>query len=145
MFEVWSRPLSVDAVTAAVGHAGAGAVSVFVGVVRDVSEGRAVTRLDYEAYPAMAAAEMARVADEIAGELAGVRLAAVHRVGELAVGEVAVVCAASAPHRREAIRACERLIDGIKARAPVWKREWGPEGPYWVGWQDARCGAHAHG
>lgn len=144
MFDVWDRPLELGPVVAAVSHPGAGAVDVFVGVVRDTNEGRAITRLDYEAYDTMARAEMARIAAEIAAEIPGVRLAAVHRVGELAVGELAIVCAASAPHRAEAFAACRRWIDQIKARVPVWKREWGPEGPYWVGWQDARCDAHGH-
>ena len=69
----------------------------------------------------------------------GVRVFATHRVGSLAVGDVAVVCAASAPHRGEAFRACRELIDRVKARLPIWKREHGPDGPYWVGWEDARC------
>ena len=145
MFELSGEALSVERVIAAVSHPSAGGVDVFVGVVRDHNEGRAVTRLEYEAYAAMAVAEMRRVADEIAATTPGVRLAAVHRVGSLGVGEVAVVCAASAVHRGEAFRACEALIDGIKARAPIWKREHGPEGPYWVGWVDARCHDHDHG
>jgi molybdopterin synthase catalytic subunit len=145
MFEVCERALSVDAVVAAVSHPGAGAVDVFLGLVRDTNDGRAVTRLEYEAYATMAVAEMTRIADELKGEYAGVRLAAQHRVGALAVGELAVVCAASAPHRGEAFRACRALIDAIKARVPIWKREWGPEGPYWIHWEDARCtAAHDH-
>ena len=91
-----------------------------------------------------------RIAREVEAEIPGVRLAAAHRVGALSVGDAAVICAASAEHRGEAFRACRRLIDAIKARVPVWKREWGPDGPYWVGWEDARChdagdhGAHGH-
>jgi molybdopterin synthase catalytic subunit len=144
VFEVWERALEVAPVLGAVSHAGAGAVDVFLGVVRDTNEGRAITRLDYEAYATMAVKEMERVANEIATEMPGVKLAAVHRVGELSVGELAVVCAASAAHRTEAFTACRKLIDGIKARVPIWKREWGPDGPYWIGWQDARCDADGH-
>ena len=132
-------PLSVDEAIAAVKHPGAGAVCVFLGAVRDTNEGRAVVKLEYEAYGTMAVAEMTRIAEEIERELAGVRLAVTHRVGALAVGDLAVVCAASAPHRDEAYLACRALIDRVKARAPIWKREHGPEGAYWVGWQDARC------
>jgi len=73
-----------------------------------------------------------------------VRLAAFHRVGSLGVGEVAVVCAASAPHRDEAFRACRLMIDRLKERVPIWKREHGPDGPHWVGWQDARCAPDHH-
>ncbi len=144
MYEVWDGTLSVDTVRAAVEHPGAGGVTVFIGAVREVNEGRAVTKLAYEAYGTMAVREMQRIGDEITRDLPGTRVAAVHRVGELSVGEIAVVCAASATHRDEAFRACRALIDGIKARVPVWKREWGPDGPYWVGWQDARCGHPGH-
>lgn len=144
-FAVWETPLSLDAAFAAVSHPGAGAVTLFVGTVRDENEGRAVTRLDYEAYGTMAVAEMARIAEELTARYPGVRLAAFHRVGELSVGDLAVVCAASAKHRGDAFVAGRALIDTIKARVPVWKREWGPDGPYWVGWEDARCtGEHGH-
>ena len=136
---------SLDEAIARVKHPGAGAVCAFLGIVRDHSEGRTVVKLEYEAYPAMAVAEMKRVADEIASELPGVRLAVVHRTGSLVVGDVAVVCAASAPHRDEAYRACRALIDRVKARVPIWKREHGPDGAWWVGWQDARCHDPAHG
>jgi molybdopterin synthase catalytic subunit len=87
----------------------------------------------------MAAAEMERIANEIEAESPDVIVAALHRTGLLEVSETAVVCAASAPHRREAFHACRKLIDSIKARVPIWKREHGPDGPYWVGWEDARC------
>jgi molybdopterin synthase catalytic subunit len=139
-----AEPLSVDDAVAYVRHAGAGAVCVFLGMVRDHNEGRPVVRLEYEAYTSMALAEMRRIAGEIAGELAGVRLAVVHRTGSLLVGDIAVVCAASAPHRGEAYAACRALIDRVKARVPIWKREHGPDGAYWVGWQDARCDDAGH-
>jgi molybdopterin synthase catalytic subunit len=93
----------------------------------------------------MALAEMQRIVDELELEIPGVTLAVTHRVGALRVGELAVVCAASSKHRPEAFKACRRLIDEIKARVPIWKREHGPDGAYWVGWRDARCEAHDHG
>jgi molybdopterin synthase catalytic subunit len=136
--------LSLDEALAHVQHAGAGAVCLFLGMVRDHNDGRAVVRLEYEAYPAMALAEMTRIADELAAETPGVRLAVLHRTGSLVVGDVAVVCAASAPHRGEAYAACRALIDRVKARVPIWKREHGPDGAYWVGWEDARCGDEPH-
>jgi molybdenum cofactor biosynthesis protein MoaC len=140
---------SLDEAIASVKHPGAGAVCVFLGIVRDHNEGRHVVKLEYEAYPAMAVAEMKRIAEELALEIVGVRLAVTHRTGTLAVGDVAIVCAASAPHRGEAHRACRALIDRVKARVPIWKREHGPDGAWWIGWQDARCepeqeAAHAH-
>ncbi len=132
-------PPSVDEAIASVRHDGAGAVCVFLGIVRGTTEGRPVVKLEYEAYAGMAVAEMTRIADEIAREIPGVRMAVIHRTGTLSVGDVAVVCAASAPHRDEAYRACRALIDRVKARVPIWKREHGPDGAWWVGWQDARC------
>ena len=128
------EPLSVDEALASVRHASAGGVCLFLGTVRDHSDGRSVVRLEYEAYASMAVAEMTRIAQEIAAEIPETRLAVVHRTGSLAVGDVAVVCAASAPHRDEAYRACRALIDRVKARAPIWKREQGPDGAAWVGW-----------
>ena len=139
--------LGLDELIAEVSHAGAGGIATFLGVVRDHNEGRLVTLLEYEAYGAMAEAELGRVLVEIATEMPEVRVAATHRIGALRVGDAAVACAASAPHRAEAFRACREAIDRIKARLPIWKREHGPDGPYWVGWEDARCGVegHAHG
>jgi molybdopterin synthase catalytic subunit len=138
------HPLSIDEVVDHVRHPGAGAVCLFLGTVRDVNEGATVTTLEYQAYEGMAIAEMGRIVDEIVAELPGVRLAIVHRAGVLSVGEIAVACAASAPHRDEAYRACRALIDRTKARVPIWKREFGPEGAHWVGWRDARCHDDAH-
>jgi len=148
LFEIRDRELSVAEVVAAVTRPEAGGIAVFVGTVRSENAGLPVTRLEYQAYASMAAKEMARIGDEIALEIKDVRLAVLHRVGSLVVGDAAVVCAASTPHRAEAFEACRLLIDRIKARVPIWKREHGPSGPYWVGWEDARCepGAeHGHG
>jgi molybdopterin synthase catalytic subunit len=140
LFRVLETPLDVAQATAAVSGPDIGGIDLFLGAVRNHNDGRAVTRLEYHAYVSMAEKEMARIADEIAKEIPGVRLAALHRVGSLAVGDLAVICAAGAPHRGEAFKACRALIDRIKQRVPIWKREHGPDGPYWVGWEDARCG-----
>jgi molybdopterin synthase catalytic subunit len=148
LFEIREEELSVAEVIAAVTRPEAGGISVFVGTVRSDNAGHAVTLLEYQAYASMAAKEMARIGAEISSEIPGVELAVLHRVGSLTVGQIAVVCAASAPHRGEAFTACRLLIDRIKARVPIWKREHGPSGPYWVGWEDARCSpdgdAHGH-
>jgi molybdopterin synthase catalytic subunit len=130
--------LSIDEAVALVAHPGAGGIAVFLGTVREANDGHRVTKLEYEAYSTMARGEMNRIRAEVEGEIEGVRVAALHRVGDLAIGEIAVICAASAPHRDEAFRACRLMIDRIKERAPIWKREHGPEGPYWIGWVDAR-------
>jgi molybdopterin synthase catalytic subunit len=139
-----TEPLSLDELVRAVSHPGAGAVATFLGNVRDQNEGKAISLLEYQVFEAMAESELAKILAEIAAELPGVRVEATHRVGPLRVGEAAVACAASAPHRGEAFRACRELIDRIKARLPIWKKEHGPDGPYWVGWADARCDASGH-
>lgn len=136
------QPLDARAISALVTHSGAGAIALFEGTVRDLNEGRSVVLLEYEAYASMAIAEMRRIVDELERELPMVRVAVRHRVGALRVGDAAVVCAASAPHRSEAFEACRLLIDRIKERVPIWKREHGPDGAYWVGWEDARCTGH---
>jgi molybdopterin synthase catalytic subunit len=145
-FAIVARPIDPAGVERLVAHPGAGAIVTFAGAVRDHNDGRAVTLLEYQAYDSMAVREMERLAVEIETALPMVRLAAEHRTGSLAVGDLAVVCCASAPHRAEAFDACRRFIDAIKANVPIWKREHGPDGPYWVGWEDARCApGHAHG
>jgi molybdopterin synthase catalytic subunit len=130
---VADRAPSLDVVVAAVSGPGMGGVATFTGVVRAHSQGRAVERLEYEAYREMAEKAFRELCDEIEGEIGGARLAVEHRVGTLAVGDVAVVIAAAAPHRDEAFRACRAMIDRLKERAPIWKKETGPDGTSWVG------------
>ncbi|HVY31281.1 MAG TPA: molybdenum cofactor biosynthesis protein MoaE [Polyangiaceae bacterium] len=145
LFRVLDTPLMVAEAVAAVSSPEVGGIDLFLGAVRNHNDGRSVTRLEYHAYVSMAEKEMQRIAEEITREIPGVRLAALHRIGALAVGDLAVVCAAGAVHRGEAFAACRALIDRIKHRVPIWKREHGPDGPYWVGWEDARCGdGHGH-
>lgn len=130
---VGEAELSLDRAYDAVAHPGAGGVCLFVGVVRDHADGKAVTRLDYEYHPTLAVAEMTRVLEAIVAERPEVRLAAMHRVGRLAIGDRAIVIAASAPHRPEAFAACREAIDRIKETVPIWKKEWGPdESAHWV-------------
>lgn len=144
LFEIRTSPIGLDECVHAVSRQEAGAVATFVGVVRNHNHGQPITLLEYQAYESMAVKEMQRVAQGIAEEIPGVQLAALHRVGALKVGEVAVICAASAAHRDAAFLACRALIDRIKAQVPVWKREHGPDGPYWAEWKDARCHGHVH-
>lgn len=125
--------LSVEEVLTAVDDPAAGGVVSFTGVVRDSDGGRAVRELEYVAHPDAEAA-LERVAQRIASDLPVLGLAAVHRTGLLRVGEVAVVVAASAPHRGEAFEGARRLIDDLKATVPVWKRQVFREGDEeWVG------------
>lgn len=132
------EPLSLDELIVEVSHDAAGAVASFLGVVRNHNEGLPIERLDYHVYEAMAEKELAAIAAEVEAEMEGVRVACTHRVGELRIGDAAIACAASAPHRAEAFAACRAVVDRVKARVPIWKKEHGPQGPHWVGWQDAR-------
>jgi len=126
------QPIEPASLLEAVRRPGDGGLALFVGVVRDHNEGRAVTRLDYEAYGPMAEKEMARILDELSALYPEARLAMRHRLGSLGIGDVAVVVVASAPHRNEAFAACRDGIERIKARVPIWKREQGPDGVHWA-------------
>jgi len=130
---VRSEPLSIDAVYRAVSRPAAGGVALFVGVVRDHADGQPVARLDYEAHPTLADKALRAALEEAAAQVPGAVLAATHRVGTLAVGDLAVVVGASAPHRAEAFEACRHAIEAIKRDVPIWKHEWDAEGrAHWV-------------
>lgn len=110
-----------------------GGLVTFTGVVRANSRGKRVQRLEYEAYEGMANKVLAELCDEIEGEIAGCRLAVEHRVGVLDVGDIAVAIAAAAPHRAEAFAACRAMIDRLKDRVPIWKKEVSTDGAEWIG------------
>ncbi len=109
-----------------------GAVALFVGTVRNENGGRAVERIEYSAYPEMAEEEMSAIAEELCEQFPDARIAMLHRLGTLGVGEVSVAVAAASPHRAEAFAACRQAIEAIKARVPIWKKEFGPDGAGWV-------------
>jgi len=115
-------PLSVDEVYAAVADPAAGGIAVFVGAVRDHDDGRDVTALSYSAHPS-AADQLRKVAEQVAERFDAHAVAAVHRVGDLAIGDLAVVVAVSAGHRGTAFDACRALIDDLKATVPIWKHQ----------------------
>jgi molybdopterin synthase catalytic subunit len=120
--ELRPTPLSLDEVRAAVADPAAGGIALFAGAVRDNDHDRAVTGLEYTAHPS-AAAELRRAAERVAGRYKVSAVAAVHRVGELAIGDLAVVVGVSAGHRAEAFDACRALIDDLKATVPIWKHQ----------------------
>ena len=125
--------LSVDEVRAAVADPGAGGLALFAGAVRDTDHDQDVTALSYSAHPS-AEAELRRVAEVIAGKFPVLGIAAVHRVGDLEIGDLAVVVAVSCPHRAEAFDACRALIDLLKASVPIWKHQRFADGDSeWVG------------
>ena len=133
-FLVTEAELDRDALRELVRTDESGAVVLFEGIVRNHHEGRAVERLEYEAYPEMATHQLEVAAAEVLAEYADrevYRLAAHHRIGPLAVGEVSLLVAVSAAHRRDAFEAALRAVDRIKETVPVWKREYGPDGSMW--------------
>ena len=133
LIAVRESELSVDEVRAAVADPAAGGIALFAGTVRDTDHGRGVTGLSYSAHPS-AAAELRRVAEVIAEKYPVIGIAAVHRVGDLAIGDLAVVLAVSCPHRSEAFDACRDLIDILKSSVPIWKHQlFDDGGAEWVG------------
>ena len=129
---VTSAPLSVDAVLRAVDGPGAGAVSSFVGLVRDHNQGRKVLFLDYEAYAPLAERALGLIVEEAQTRWTGARMAIHHRTGRLRIGEASVVIAAATPHRADAFAACRYAIERIKQSVPIWKHEHFEGGEVWI-------------
>jgi molybdopterin synthase catalytic subunit len=133
LIDVRESELSVDEVRAAVADPAAGGIALFAGVVRDSDHDQAVSGLSYSAHPS-AVDELRRVAEVIAEKYPVIGIAAVHRVGDLAIGDLAVVLAVSCPHRAAAFDACRDLIDILKASVPIWKHQrFGDGTAEWVG------------
>ena len=126
------EPIDLDALVEYVGSPGAGAVATFSGVVRDHHEGKQVSFLEYDAYEPMARRVMQDIAEEAWRRWQLEGIAVDHRVGRLEIGEVSVALAVSSAHRAEAFEAARFAIDELKLRAPVWKRESGPDGTFWI-------------
>lgn len=137
-FEISAEPLDVGALQARVLHPGCGAVVLFTGTTRDTNRGQDVVRLDYEAFHAMAGPEMARIFAECRARFGDggqrrLRMLCVHRTGTVEVGEPSVVIAVASPHRDAAFAAARFLIDTLKERLPVWKKEIYADGQHWIG------------
>ncbi len=132
IYRVDARPIDVNEALMAIQDPAAGGQAVFLGTVRNEFEGRPSDGLFYEAYAPLAEKEMARIGAEIRAEFGCLHVAMIHRVGELSVGEVAVVVAVSTAHRAEAFLASKAGIDRIKSRAPIWKKErWADGSAVW--------------
>lgn len=110
----------------------AGGIDIFVGTVRNQTKGRAVIRLEFEAYEPMAISEMQKIAVQAKEQFAAEKIVMHHRVGHLAVGEVAVIIAVATPHRKAAFEACQYAIDTLKETVPIWKKEIFEDGEVWV-------------
>ena len=126
------QPIDIQSVMAYVQSGNAGAIDVFVGTVRNQTQQKRVVRLEYEAYEPMALKKIQELVDEVRRRWPVERVAVVHRVGVLDIGEAAVVIAVSTPHRAEAFEACRWLIDTLKEVVPIWKKEIFEDGEVWV-------------
>lgn len=137
-FELSDKPLRVSELAASLPGAHAGAYVSFEGRVRDTNDSRAVVGLEYEAYPALSLAEGTAIVHEAQANVIAARC--VHRVGRLAVGEVAIWIGVTAGHREEAFQACRYIIDEVKRRVPIWKKEHYRDGSSeWIGLGDGHA------
>ena len=132
-FLLSDQPLSLDRVVEEVRDDRAGAIATFTGTTRLTSRGRSVLHLDYEAYEGMAEAVMAEIGDEVRRRYDLCEVAIHHRVGRVGIGGTSVVIAVSAPHRADALAACQDAIDALKERVPLWKKESYEGGEEWIG------------
>jgi molybdopterin synthase catalytic subunit len=132
-FSLVEGPIDVSAVAADVADDRAGAVATFQGTVRAQSRERDVIALEYEAYSGMAEKVMGEIADEVKSRYKLCAVAVTHRLGRVEIGETSVAIAVSAPHRQDALAACRDVIDALKERVPLWKKELYEGGEEWIG------------
>lgn len=132
MVSITSEPITADPLVAEVSVNTSGAVAVFVGIAREFTEGRKVIHLEYEAYREMALKKMGEIEAEVLDRWQLDRVAMVHRVGTLSIGEASIIIAISAPHRKDALEACHCAIDRVKEIVPIWKKEVFEDASRWV-------------
>lgn len=130
-------PLDAEVVTRQVRHPGNGGVVTFLGTTRNKSDGRRVLYLEYEAYVPMAQRKLAQVVEEARQRFGVPHIAVAHRLGRVEIGEISLVVAVGAPHRREAFAAASYIVDRIKKDVPIWKKEVFEDGAIWVGSEEA--------
>lgn len=132
MIKITQKAIDVQRVIDTASSLRAGAVNVFIGTVRSTAHGKNVLWLEYEAYESMAVAEIRKIVDEAAQRWPLLGFGISHRVGTLKPGEVSVVIAVSTPHRRDSFEACQYIIDNLKEKAPIWKKEVFEDGEEWI-------------
>ncbi len=130
--QLLEEPLSVDQCAKWVEDPSTGGTVIFSGTVRDNTQGRKVLHLEFEAYAPMAVSEMRKIAQLAAAQWPVRRMLIHHRVGQLAIGDIAVVIAVATPHRAAAFAACQFAIDTLKQTVPIWKKEVFEDGEIWV-------------
>lgn len=132
MIKITEKPIDIQKVIDTASSLGAGAVNVFVGTVRNNAHGKNVLWLEYEAYESMAVSEIRKIIDEASHRWPLLGWAVSHRVGTLKPGEVSVAVAVSSPHRKQSFEACQFVIDSLKEKAPIFKKEIFEDGEEWV-------------
>jgi molybdopterin synthase catalytic subunit len=142
MIKITQKSIDVQKVIDTASSLGAGAVNVFIGTVRNTAHGKNVLWLEYEAYESMAVAEIKKIIDDASHRWPMLGWAVCHRIGTLKPGEVSVVVAVSTPHRADSFAACEYIIDTIKEKAPIWKKEVFEDGQEWISARPAAMVSH---
>ncbi|MEJ7644129.1 MAG: molybdenum cofactor biosynthesis protein MoaE [Chryseolinea sp.] len=132
MIKITDNQIDVQKVIDTASSLNAGAVNVFIGTVRNNAGGKKVLWLEYEAYETMAVAEIRKIMNEAGNKWQLLGWAVSHRVGTLKPGEVAVVIAVSTPHRKDSFAACQFIIDTVKEKVPIWKKEVFEDGQEWI-------------
>ncbi|HWI46611.1 MAG TPA: molybdenum cofactor biosynthesis protein MoaE [Rummeliibacillus sp.] len=133
LFEIMDKPIDVEGVRLKVESRNAGAITVFIGTVREMTKGKKTLHLEYQAYPTMAIKMFEQISKEIQEQWPEAKVAITHRVGHLDISDIAVVIAVSSPHRKIAYEANEYAIDRIKQIVPIWKKEFWEDGTEWIG------------
>lgn len=133
MYMITMDPINIEEVTNKVVRREAGAVTTFIGTVREFTKGRRTLRLEYDAYRPMAEKKLSEIGKEISEKWPEARTAITHRIGRLEISEIAVAIAVSTPHRKDAYEANEYAIERIKQIVPIWKKEHWEDGEMWIG------------
>lgn len=132
-------PIDMRELSDFVADPGAGALASFVGTTRKTNEGRQVIRLEYECYPGMAEKEMAKIGRQVLAGWPVLKIALIHRLGRVDIGQASVAIAVSSPHRQAAFEACQHAINTLKETVPIWKKECYEGGQVWIG---SQTGSH---
>ena len=139
--EITQTPINMQVLTDFVSDPAAGAMATFVGMTRDTNDGRRVIRLEYECYPGMAEKEMRKIAAEVLTRWPIRKIAMIHRLGQVDIGEASVAIAVSSGHRHAAFEACHFAINQLKEIVPIWKKELYEGGELWIGSQTGTTGS----
>lgn len=132
-YSITSEKIDIQAIIQSVEDRECGAICTFFGTVRELTKGKRTYFLEYDAYRKMAEKMLQEIGNEVVSQYQCNKIAITHRIGRLEIGDVAVAIAVSAPHRPTAFAGCRYAIEEIKQRVPIWKKEHGEDGAYWVG------------